>query len=311
MHTARRPHFLGPWDIVDGPKGSNAMWVSSIGSQDVPSRRVDLFNYRTKRIVAQVTVGSSPGGMATSPDRRTLWVADNGGSSVSIVNAVKRRLVGTIHVGASKSKTTRPVAVAVSHDGTRAFVACADGVLTVIETSTHKVRRQVKLSGQATSLAVSKNGRTAYVGIAVGPDQSNGTLDVVNLRVGRVTKKVAMPGGEPTAMVLSQSGARLFVTTDDYVLALSTATLRTVASYYLSSAYVPQSIALFNNGAGVYVALSGMHELLGMFRASNLAYEAGWSFPDFSELHDGMPTPDGKHVIATLRATNKVEVLRP
>jgi YVTN family beta-propeller protein len=288
------------------------VWISSIGSVNVPSRRIDLFNYRTKHIVAQVTAGSRPDGLATSPDRRTLWVANSGASTVSVVDAVRRKVVATVHVGGARNNVTTPTSVAVSHDGKRAYVICSDDVMTVVDTHSHEVRRQIRFSGTPTSLAVSRNGRTAYVGVDPMPGHFSGAVDVVSLRTGRVAHKVSVPGGDsPIAMTLSSDGKRLYVATTSHILALNTATRRTVDSATVNGDYSPTSIAMLSTGNGVWVTLDNHngHDLLDGL-TDTLRYAGGVSFPEGSGLHDVHVTADGKYVVVTLTSENKVRAFK-
>ena len=75
------------------------------------ANRIDLYDYRAKRLVGSISVGSYPVSAAMSPDAATLYVANTQGSSLAIVQLGADRLTQTVSLPA------RPEGVAVGSDG--------------------------------------------------------------------------------------------------------------------------------------------------------------------------------------------------
>jgi YVTN family beta-propeller protein len=75
-------------------------------------------------VIATVTVGAGPNGLAVSPDGKRVYVTNFSDDTVSVIGTVSNTVTSTIAVGNS------PRGVAVSSDGDRIFVAnSADGTL--------------------------------------------------------------------------------------------------------------------------------------------------------------------------------------
>jgi YVTN family beta-propeller protein len=69
----------------------------------------------TKTVIATVTVGGSPIGVAFNPDRATAYVTNEVGT-VSVIKTATNAVIATVTVGDA------PIEVAVSLDGNRAYV---------------------------------------------------------------------------------------------------------------------------------------------------------------------------------------------
>ena len=104
-----------------GVLGSGAAPVSATGSESLS-------------VVTTVGVGSSPNGVAVSPDGSRVYVANYSGNSVSVINTSTNGVV-TVGVGYSPYG-----GVAVSPDGSRVYVVNYSGSsVGVISTSTNTV----------------------------------------------------------------------------------------------------------------------------------------------------------------------------
>lgn len=58
--------------------------------------RVEVFDTRTRTLLAPIRVGQLPRSMAFAPDGQTLYVANSGGESISIIDLEKREVVGRV-----------------------------------------------------------------------------------------------------------------------------------------------------------------------------------------------------------------------
>ena len=77
---------------------------------------VSVINTATNSVVGTNNVGSTPIGVAVSPDGNRVYVANNGSGTVSVIDTATDTVTATVGVG------TLPQAVAVSPDGNRVYV---------------------------------------------------------------------------------------------------------------------------------------------------------------------------------------------
>jgi DNA-binding beta-propeller fold protein YncE len=144
------------------------------------------------------------------------------------------------------------------------------GTVTLISTATNSVTRAVKLSELPSAVALTPNGRTAYVAEVGGDmDGSPGSLVAVNLGTGAVGKPTAV-GTNPVAVALAPSGRTVYVT-DSYDAATQnpTGSVRSVSTFTGAAGRVttvaagPTAMALAPNGqTAIVVGADSVSELV-------------------------------------------------
>jgi len=75
--------------VLDGPRGR--LYIANSGMN-----RVEVFDTKTRTYLAPVKVGQLPRSLAMSPDGQTLYVANSGGETVSIVDLQNLENVGRV-----------------------------------------------------------------------------------------------------------------------------------------------------------------------------------------------------------------------
>ena len=97
-------------------------------------------------------------GIAVSPDGGTVYVANSGDSTISVIDNATRTVIDTVTVGSS------PFDVAVSPDGAAVYVTnSGDHTVSVIETATHTVIATVPVGDTPVGVEVTTDGSAAYV----------------------------------------------------------------------------------------------------------------------------------------------------
>jgi YVTN family beta-propeller protein len=94
---------------------------------------VSVMDTSTNNVVATVSVGNNPVGLAVTPDGTAVYVANSGDNTVSVINSATNTVVATVPVG------NQPYAVSVTQDGTSVDVANGDGTVSVIDTAIYTV----------------------------------------------------------------------------------------------------------------------------------------------------------------------------
>lgn len=151
--------FNSPAGVVISPSGSLAYVTNSKGNS------VSVVDTATRTIVATITGITTPTTMALTPSGGQLYVV--GKNSVSVINTATNAVIGTIaglYSPAGSSPT--PKGIAVSPDGTLAYVINSTSAFSVVDTATNTVVKTILLptSYAWESVAFSPDGKRAYIG---------------------------------------------------------------------------------------------------------------------------------------------------
>lgn len=101
---------------------------------------VSVIDTATNSLVATVTVGLGPEGVAVNPMGTRVYVADLGNEAVSVIDTATNTLVATVPVGVD------PFGVAVNSAGTRVYVTdLFDNSVSIIDAATNSLLGTVNL----------------------------------------------------------------------------------------------------------------------------------------------------------------------
>jgi len=146
----------------------------------------------------------SPVDLVVSPENRWLVTANQTSDSISLVDCASGKVLDEIRVA------RRPAALALHPSGNSVVVSCSDGeeldVVDVREGKLH-LRRTIPLRGEPHGVAVTTDGRTAYVALT-----SLDQVAVVDLEAGQPLEYIRV-GRWPRFLTLSPDGSRLAVGT--------------------------------------------------------------------------------------------------
>jgi YVTN family beta-propeller protein len=152
-----------------------------------------------------------------------VLASNEGAGTVSVIEGTA--VVATIPVG------NRPRGIAVSADGTRAYVALGrDDAVGVIDIAARKVIDKIPVGSDPEQVALSPDGRTVYV--------SNEALDSATAVAvdGHAMKFRVAVGKEPEGVSVSPNGAKVYVTgeSDSSVTVLDAKTGKRLAVIHVS-----------------------------------------------------------------------------
>lgn len=166
--------------------------------------------------VGGAKVGKHPHEIVFSPDRKHLYVSDNGilwmteagegGNTISILDAASMKRVGAIDLGSYR----RPHGMDVDTRNNRMVVTIEnpDGLL-LIDLAAKKVLRKFDVKGADPHMALlSPDGKTAYVS-----NTATNTLAAVNLDSGEAI--LIGVDGRPQGAAFSLDGKSIYVTCSD------------------------------------------------------------------------------------------------
>jgi YVTN family beta-propeller protein len=210
---------------------------------------VSVIDTTTNSVVATVTVGPAPIGVAITPDGTKVFVANHTSSNVSVIETTGHTVIATVTVGAG------PNGVAITPDGTAAYVTNeATGNVTVINTSSYAIVATVAVGTHPQSVAILPNGTQAYVA-----NNTSDNVTVINTSTYAIVATVTV-GNNPTSVAASLDGTKVYVANagDNTVSVINTQTYTVFAlspvGNLFDAPYISQGIAVSPDGTEVYVA---------------------------------------------------------
>jgi YVTN family beta-propeller protein len=159
----------------------------------------------THKVVATVRVGVAPAQMAVSPDRRSVYIANTGSDTVSVLNTRNNTIARTIAL----PRGSKPVDVAVGPHGRYLYTANGgSNRVSVLDTRAKRVVSSVRVGTQPLSVAVARDGKKVYAA-----NSGSGDVSIIDARTNRVIR--AIPTGRfPSGVAVTPDGASVYVTNE-------------------------------------------------------------------------------------------------
>jgi len=236
----------------------------------------------------------------TTYSQTLAYVANLGSSSVSVINTASNGVVATVNVG------SQPNGIAITPDGTRAYVANGGGEVWVLATEGNTALAKVSLGGYPTAVAITPDGTRAYV----TRDNSN-NVSVIDTASNTVTATIPV-GTSPTGIAITPDGAHAYVTNvgsmaGGSVSVIATSSNSVVATINLGNVG-PLGIAITPDGSHAYV-VDGLGNVSLIATSSNTV-AATITFPQVGSCPFAIAiTPDGTRVYVASFSSNSVVVI--
>jgi YVTN family beta-propeller protein len=166
-----------PKALACSPDGS----LLYIALATAESGEVLSIDTRSKKVTAGTKVGADPSGIAVSPDGGTIFTADYGSNSVSILQASPLSLSGTVGTGSG------PVRIAIAPNGKKVFVTNKKAdTLSILSGTTFDSIETVKTGKEPLGVAVAADGLTAYTA-----NSADGTVSIVDVKTCTEIRRIA------------------------------------------------------------------------------------------------------------------------
>jgi YVTN family beta-propeller protein len=149
-----------------------------------------------------IPLGAAPHAAAVSPDGSRLYVVRGKSGDLSVIDTATRKTTDT-----SVTLGYAPHALAPSPDGHRLYATNTDNSLSVIDTTTGKEIGHPDSLEEGDLIAVSPNGRRAYVTNLFGQGVS-----VIDTKTNTAVGAPVTVDGPPTDVAVSPDGRRVYVT---------------------------------------------------------------------------------------------------
>ncbi len=146
----------------------------------------------------------SPSELSVSPDKKTLYVAEQTGKTISLVNVLENRVIKRI------SLPNEPTGIVLSREGSKALVTCASdrwpaGIVAVVNLDGGSVESRIPVGHGARSPVISPDGSTLYVCNFFDND-----ISVIDIAAGKETRRIPVIR-EPYIARLTPDGTVLVV----------------------------------------------------------------------------------------------------
>jgi YVTN family beta-propeller protein len=192
--------------LAFSPDGSRAY------AADGPGSAIHVFTVVGKMLVEEQEIGIKgdvwPAGIAVSPDGARLFVAANLADQLYVVDVAKRKVLGSVTVG------HLPLAVALDHAGTTAYVSSWGGTTVVpVNVVSMTASQPIEVGSHPSALALNPRSDELYVA-----DTDSDMITVIDTALGNVVRTFsdrpfdgAGIGASPNGLAVSPDGTTLYV----------------------------------------------------------------------------------------------------
>ena len=252
-----------PDAIAVSPNDSLALVANYAANSVTP------INLKTGKVLAAISAGQGPAGIAIAPDSKTAYVTDAGtspvGTTVTPIDLTTLRARAPITVGAG------PQGIAISPDGQTAWVALAGAVVAgqagaigssvvSVNLATRHVSSPITVGNAPIAIAVSPDGSTVWVGNAY-----SGSVSPISVSTSTAGTPIAVSGA-PSALVVAPDSQTVFVADESSSVAKTSNVTPISASSGTAGTPVvvgknPSGLAITPDGATLWVVCNGADTL--------------------------------------------------
>lgn len=222
------------------PADSGAPAVRRVFLSDADGQNVFVVDPSTNQVVSRIRVGSDPHGLAFSPDGATLYVANRGSGSISVVDVATLTATGSLPLPGGGS----PEGLALTPDGATLYAVnnIDAGTLIVFDLAAGAAKTSVRVGRQPKRVRVSPDGSLAFIA-------NFGANNVSVLDTRTNTLIAALNADKPADLAVSGDGNRLYVVSAGSVgkvLEFSVSTLQATRSWQVGD--TPTAMQLLPDG---------------------------------------------------------------
>ena len=289
--------------------GSNFIGVTSV---TIGGNAVDSFKVNSATNITAYVGAGKTGSVAITNSIGTVTSStgftDNGGftayayipdafnNNVLVINLTTKLVKTTVPVGSF------PTDVALTPDGTKAYVTNNSNQVSVINTSTNTVISTETVGYAPTGLSISPDGTKAYV-----VNANNNSVSVINTATNTVATTVAV-GSYPLDISINPDGTKAYVTNHsaNSVSVINTVNNKIAATVKLGVGTGPYGITFTPDGTKAYVTNQDSNSVSVINTATNVvtATVAVGKGPTGISI-----CPDGTKAYVTNNGSNTVSVI--
>lgn len=257
------------------------------------SSSVSVIDTVSNTVVATIPVGSSPQGVAITPNGAFVYVANSGSNNVSVIATASNAVVTAIPV------TGFPTGVAITPDGAFAYVTDQlSASVSVIATVSNTVVTTFVVGNFPLFVAITPDGAFAYV-----TTYGDNTVKVIATASNAVVASIPV-GVTPVGIAITPNGAFAYVGNQDSFDASVIQTSSNTVIATVPTGLNPQGAGIRPDGAFAYVMNSVSNTISVIATASNTVVA---TIPVTTPRHVAF-TPNGRFGYVTNTASATVSV---
>ncbi|MFD6225403.1 IPT/TIG domain-containing protein [Streptomyces sp. NPDC060232] len=247
---------------------------------------------------ALVPVGTGPIGVAITPNGSFAYVANNGDSTVSVIDTATNLVTATV------TGLNGPIDVAITPNGNFAYVTNGSGnTVSVIDTSTNTITGlPITVGANPFEIDITPDGAFAYVA-----NHGSGTVSVIDTSTNLSTATITV-GSLPNGVAVSPDGLTVYVTNSGSgtVSVIDTGTNLVTATVAVGS--TPIGVAFTPDGNFAYVANNGS-STVSVIDTTTGPPSVVTTISGFGTPAGVAVSPDGTRVFVVNFGTNNVSVI--
>ncbi len=175
--------------LPTGQRGSHMLAVSPDRHRayvsNILSGTVSVFDLERWAKLADIAVGGNPEGLAIAPDGMTLWVGDNSGPRVKVVDLASQSITATLPAD------TIAIRLAVSPSGDTVIASnFLSGSLTVYDARNLRFLRSIPVSGERQAMQVTL-AWSSVLGRVLVAETGRNMIAEVDLASGHVLRRIS------------------------------------------------------------------------------------------------------------------------
>ncbi|HZR31739.1 MAG TPA: hypothetical protein VFA76_07795 [Terriglobales bacterium] len=202
--------------VVTVNRSGTRVYVGQNGGNEDPHNSVTVIDASSNAVIATITVGRQPTGLAVNPAETRLYV-ENSDSTLSVIDTGSNAVIATVGLNATAGAST----IVVNPSGTLAYIGGSDGSqVHVLDTSSNTIIGEISLNGRPGILALSPDASRLYVGEGFNANQ----VEVIDTTTNSIIATIRV-NSDAGAIAVRSDGARAFLTlASNAVVVIDTAT---------------------------------------------------------------------------------------
>jgi len=247
--AGRRGRIPARWRAAAAVTAAVAAAALSLTAGAVPASAAVVYP-----VTAGIVVGSNPAAVAVDPAAGTVYVANLGSNSVSVIDAATNTVTATIPVGTAPDGVAVDPAtgtVYVTNLGVDADpgVSTDDGTVSVIDAATGTVTATVAVGSYPAAVAVDPATGTVYVA-----NENDASVSVIDTATKTVTATIPV-GGLAVAVAVDPAAGTVYVANGGGLSVIDAATGTVTAT--IGTVSPPTAVAVDPATGTVYLATTG------------------------------------------------------